>query len=103
MESSHQGESFRPHNEMESRTLFFGPQQKFRNFGANAHGVDCHFLKKRYYWTRNASEKQIIPDPVNFLTKVEIWKHPNLQRVSLSRNGGAGRQTPKEIWSAMWG
>ena len=30
-------------------------------------------LKKGYHWTRNASYNHISPDPVTFLTKVEIW------------------------------
>ena len=30
-------------------------------------------LEKCYNWTRNVSENHISPDPVNFLTKAEMW------------------------------
>ena len=60
-----------------NRKLYFWTSIKFQNLGANVHGREpvssWKIVGGTYHGIRNTSENRISSDPVNVLTKVEIW------------------------------
>ena len=83
LESSYQGASFTPQNERALKTLSFGPARNFKTSVLMRTARMKTILEEIvpldsecFSWSdahRNASENHISPDPVNLLTKAEIW------------------------------
>ena len=82
LESSHQGTSLRPHNQRGLKALFVGHHGNFKTLVliCARHRAN-RFLKRWYHWTRDVPENHISRDPVNFLTKVEIWEELTNYRI----------------------